>query len=59
MIPMNILVLLFIFIIIYVLGLLLTIISLVNSIKNKRPIAILVSVIVLLVYLAFCVTLII
>lgn len=59
MIPMNILVLLFIFILIYVIGLLLTIISLIDSIKNKRPIAILVSVIVLLVYLAFCVTLII
>lgn len=59
MIPMNILVLLFIFIIIYVIGLLLTIISLINSIKNKKPIAILVSVIVLSVYLAFCVTLII
>ena len=59
MIPMNIVVLLFIFIIIYVTGLLLTIVSLIDSIKNKRPVAILVSVIVLLVYLAFCVTLII
>ena len=59
MIPMNIILLLLIFIIIYVIGLLLTIVSLIESIKNKRPIAILVSVIVLLVYLAFCVTLII
>ena len=46
MIPTNILILLFIFIIIYVIGLLLSIVSLINSIKNKKPIPILVSVII-------------
>ena len=58
MLPTSILVLLSIFVIIYIIGLILSIISIVEAIKRKSPVGLFASLWVLFVYLAFCISLI-
>ena len=58
MIPTSILVLLSIFVIIYIIGLILSIISIVEAIKRKSPVGLFASLWVLFVYSAFCISLI-
>jgi hypothetical protein len=53
MIPFNITLLLFVFILIYAIGLILSILTLIESIKDRKPIMIIISLILIILYLAF------
>lgn len=53
MIPFNITLLLFVFILIYAIGLILSVLTLIESIKDRKPIMIIISLILIILYLAF------
>lgn len=53
MIPFNITLLIFVFILIYAIGLILSVLTLIESIKDRKPIMIMISLILIILYLAF------
>lgn len=53
MLPFNIKLLLFVFILIYAIGLILSVLTLIESIKDRKPIMIIISLILIIFYLAF------
>ena len=53
MIPFNITLLIFVFILIYTIGLILSVLTLIESIKDRKPIMIIISLILIIFYLAF------
>lgn len=53
MLPFNITLLIFVFILIYAIGLILSVLTLIESIKDRKPIMIIISLILIILYLAF------
>ena len=53
MLPFNMTLLIFVFILIYAIGLILSVLTLIESIKDRKPIMIIISLILIILYLAF------